>query len=555
MDTQPDRTPRPARARGHAARSGARRRRMFPIPPAATVVLSLASAGRLAAAPLQINPGDRIAETFPIGTDAAAVLPAGWRVDQRSAVRSLGASAEASETTGRRGGNALASNAAGGIYNFGAGPAETAEDRAVGFLSSGDGLKSGNLYLHLRNLDVNAITGLSMSYQLEKYRNGSNPDGFAIQLHYGTNGADWTSAGPEFHTFFPPDTNCNGYADAPGLTTGVVDRILAVTVPSGCEFHLAWNYSVASGTTTTCAQALALDDIRITALGEPGGPVNLPPVLNVMPEHQTVFTEREARATVTASDPNGDPVTLTVSSSNIPAVASCFDPTSGVLAWTPACPGEYRATFTAEDGRGGATRRDLTLQVVDDRTPQAGLFAWRFDSTEPTAATGTVGVGAGPVARVNSGQVTFLSTESVSSGYEGASGGGNGAAAVPAWSTLDPVTATRLEWSLTPDHWVDVTLSTIAFGSRSTASGPLDLALFSSLDGFAAPLATFNAATDGEWALHAAALTNAFRTETVFRLCAWNATGATKETNWRIDDLTLTFDARSCRPPTLLRVR
>src|SRR2546421_11905350 len=40
------------------------------------------------------------------------------------------------------------------------------------------------------------------------------------------------------------------------------------SIPNGSNFFLAWNYSVASGTTTTNGQALAIDDISI--LGIPG---------------------------------------------------------------------------------------------------------------------------------------------------------------------------------------------------------------------------------------------------------------------------------------------
>ena len=67
----------------------------------------------------------------------------------------------------------------------------------------------------------------------------------------------------ELPTSFAADANNNGFATAPGVTSPVTNQTLAVTIANGSNFYLAWNYSVASGTTTTNAQALAIDDISI----------------------------------------------------------------------------------------------------------------------------------------------------------------------------------------------------------------------------------------------------------------------------------------------------
>ena len=80
-------------------------------------------------------------------------------------------------------------------------------------------------------------------------RGGINPAGFRIQLYYSTDGATWTPAGPDFTTAFPADAANAGYASAPGVTVSV-DKPLAAAIPAGGTFYLAWNYSVASGTTT-----------------------------------------------------------------------------------------------------------------------------------------------------------------------------------------------------------------------------------------------------------------------------------------------------------------
>jgi len=95
---------------------------------------------------------------------------------------------------------------ANGIYNFGSGTTTSGgTDRAIGFLSSGTGTKSGNLYGQFVNNTGAALTGLQISYDVEKYRSGTNSAGFSIQLYYSSDGTAWTSAGPNFLTSFAAD--------------------------------------------------------------------------------------------------------------------------------------------------------------------------------------------------------------------------------------------------------------------------------------------------------------------------------------------------------------
>jgi len=94
---------------------------------------------------------------------------------------------------------------------------------------------------------------------------GSNAAGFRIQLFYSTDGSTWTSAGSNFLTSFAADANNNGFATAPGATVAVTNT-LSASIANGTNFYLAWNYSVVSGTTTTNAQALAVDDVAILGI-------------------------------------------------------------------------------------------------------------------------------------------------------------------------------------------------------------------------------------------------------------------------------------------------
>jgi len=205
-----------------------------------------------------------------IGTSATATLPADWRVSKDATnVRTVGSFASATSATERQGGNNMATTASNGIYNYGAGDPAAATDRAVGFLSSGTATKSGNLYAQFMNGTGDALSGVSISYDVEKYRGGSNAAGFSIQMYYSFDGATWTSAGSSFLTSFSADANNNGYASAPGTTVSVASQPLNVNIPSGSDFYLAWNYSVTSGSTATNAQGLGIDNFSIIGTAAP----------------------------------------------------------------------------------------------------------------------------------------------------------------------------------------------------------------------------------------------------------------------------------------------
>ena len=242
-----------------------------------------------------------------IGTTAAAALPADFKVDRTTTatsadVRKVGTFAGAGTTTTQAGGANVSTSASNGIYNFGSGTTTTGTDRAIGFLASGSATASGNLYAELVNTSGGPLSGLQVSYDVEKYRNGSNANGFRIQLFYSTDGATWTSAGPSFLTAFAADANNNGFATAPGATVNVA-AALPVAIPDGALFYLAWNYSVTSGTTVTNAQALAVDNISIQGIAGSGGNDVAPFIQARSPANQQANVPITSDIVVTYSEP------------------------------------------------------------------------------------------------------------------------------------------------------------------------------------------------------------------------------------------------------------
>ncbi len=207
-----------------------------------------------------------------IGTSATAALPANFRADKVTQVRTVGTFAAAATATALRGGDNLSTSASNGIYNFGSGDPTTATDRAIGFLSSSGGTTSGNLYAFYANNTGAAFSGLTISYDIEKYRNGSNTAGFRVQLFYSFDGTAWTAAPSAFNTAFGADANNNGFTPSPGVTQPVTAQTLTVNIPASSNFYLAWNYSVATGTTVTNSQALAIDNVSVQAIAGPAFP-------------------------------------------------------------------------------------------------------------------------------------------------------------------------------------------------------------------------------------------------------------------------------------------
>lgn len=578
---------------------------------------------------VNIAPGSPVTQDFSIGTAATASLPADWRAETNKSVRTIGPYSSAVSATERSGGNNMTPSAGNGIYNFGAGDAASATDRAVGFLSSSSATKSGNLYVKLDNSSGSPITSFTISYKVEKYRNGSNAAGFSIQLYYSTDGSSWTSAGGNFTTSFVADADNNGFASAPGATVTVSDKSLPVSVAAGGSLYLAWNYSVTSGSTTSNAQALGVDDISITALGAAS---NNPPVLTVNPASVDIFVDRAATATVTATDLDaGDTVTITPTSTDIANVANYFDSGTGAFSWTPAAAGTYVVTFTASDTKDTDVETltihatvpvpvmtlsrtstatfpgepvsvtvsvadpdadELTYTVTSADIPNAsqyfdagtGVFAWSgmafgtyevtfrvedddgydeetlaitvtrsatgsyywdFDTASPTPSASTFGMSCSDLTRGNNnGTTELLTVTSPSSGYAGVSGTYNAGAA--AWTNvLNLATNAYFEFTLTRTALTPSVLAVtgISFGNRCTSTGPQQVALFSSRDGFTTPLTTFAVTANSTWALHSYDFPEPYsiRQATTFRLYGYAGVGnpALGTANWRIDDLTV----------------
>ena len=193
-------------------------------------------------------------------------LPQGWRVDrQMTAPRTVGNYAAASTSVMYTGGVSLASNAKNGTWNFTS--SSDPSDCSVGGLSTtvDGGTRCINVMTCVHNASDEAITKLTLNYDIEKYRDGDNAAGFAVQLYVSTDGVTWNNAGEDFYTYFAPDAATAGAEVVPISTTNLEGKQLKVEIAAGGDLYLAWNISVASGSSPNKAMGLAIDNVAIDA--------------------------------------------------------------------------------------------------------------------------------------------------------------------------------------------------------------------------------------------------------------------------------------------------
>ena len=210
----------------------------------------------------------------------------------------------------------------------------------------------------------------------------------------------------------------------------------------------------------------------------------------------------------------------------------------------PAQLGAYAATVANADGAVVTTTAALNL------ASGAGSLFWDF-----SAATATGGlprdIGGGLVSQQNNnGTTALLTNASVSSGYPGASGGNNAGAA----ARTGPLNraagsgSAYFEFTLEVPAGRRLVVSSLSFGSRSTATGPQAFTVFTSADDFARPLSSGALANNSVWSLITPEF-SAFAAEpgraVTFRIHGHNGSGnaGVGTANWRIDDLRVGVNA------------
>ncbi|MDP2038873.1 MAG: hypothetical protein Q8L04_15945, partial [Ignavibacteria bacterium] len=221
---------------------------------------------------ISIQTGINLSENFNgMGPTASAILPTNWRIEKNLNVRTIGLYSAALTTTNYAGGVNLSSSTPNGAYNFEVGNGTTPTDRAIGGISSGSASKSVNIFAFFTNAGTTTIKQVDVSYEVMRFRNGTNSAGFSIQLYYSKNGITWTPAGDQFITSFSKNENNNGATVVPIEKKQILNQTLdSLIIAPNDSLFLAWNYSVTSGTTTSNAQALGIDNFEMNNISAGG---------------------------------------------------------------------------------------------------------------------------------------------------------------------------------------------------------------------------------------------------------------------------------------------
>lgn len=208
---------------------------------------------------------------------------------------------------------------------------------------------------------------------------------------------------------------------------------------------------------------------------------------------------------------------------------------------TDAQSGSYDVVVT--NAAASATSNPAALVVSS--APPSEIY-WDFATAAPTSGI-PAGVTGGTVTQGNNnGTTTLLTTTSASTPVPTFSGGNNaGAAARIGALNKAAAGSAYFEFTFTPDAGRQFAASALSFGSRSTGTGPRAYSVFSSVDGFTAPIATGTLLSDSTWRVIATpfgGIIGAPGTAVTFRIYGHDgAGGATANTaNWRIDDVKLT---------------
>ncbi|RYY45423.1 MAG: hypothetical protein EOO06_16555 [Chitinophagaceae bacterium] len=327
-------------------------------------------------AQINIASGGTISENFNSFTNPST-LPTGWRWSKDAfTLRQINSTWAAASTLAADNtmptGSCASTNGSYYAFNTVAGSAGT--DRCMGFLSSGSATQNGNIFLALNNNGGSAIPSFNITYSAKKFRNGSNTAGFRIAMFYSTNGSTWTSMGSSFNTTFSPDANSNcpvgtSAGTLPSVTNTISSQIYtpASAVGASSVIYFAWNYSVSSGTITSNAQLLGIDDVVITAnasgpsLAITGTPTNFGSTCIGSPATTVQYTITNSGAAASGVSVVSNDPQFVVSGLSSTTIAGSGGTATYNVTFTPSAAGPQAATITVSSTTSGSNSPTSSL--------------------------------------------------------------------------------------------------------------------------------------------------------------------------------------------------
>lgn len=178
--------------------------------------------------------GSTVTQNFNAMTGSA--LPAGFTVGGATSVSN-------SVTT-------LSSSSAGGSYKF-----TSSSDHAIGILNSSGYTSGKTIVLTIKNTTGATINNITIAWNYEKYRSGSREWTFAFSGGAAGNQVYAADSGNASVTFSPPGTVAKSVT------------LSNLTIADDATYTFTWTLTGTGGSTN--GQALAIDDVRVTATANP----------------------------------------------------------------------------------------------------------------------------------------------------------------------------------------------------------------------------------------------------------------------------------------------
>jgi hypothetical protein len=202
-------------------------------------------------AQISIPPDAPVNENFN-AIAGGLTLPANWKIS------TAGGGATATWATGLTSVTQAANTDApvtGGSYNWGT---LSGTDRAVGFLASGSYASPNAVMAHFRNTSGAAITTLTISFTIERYR--VNTSAFSLAFSSSEDGTAWTSrsAGDISAGIFA--SGVPGYSFETPSTITKTATLSGLNIANNADIYFRWVFTDAAAAN---AQGLGLDDVSV----------------------------------------------------------------------------------------------------------------------------------------------------------------------------------------------------------------------------------------------------------------------------------------------------
>lgn len=223
------------------------------------------AAGIPMTAQINIPNATPVTQNFDLmGSSGTALLPSGIKMNLSAANYTAATITQTVVAAGTTGGGAIATNSSGSFYNFADGITASSTDRSIGFITSGSSPYNSAKYIlaEIQNTGTDVISELAITFDYEKYRNGSNV--VTMSFFHGDVATNVNTAATAGDNVFASDGSVSTIASPVTTSKSVV--LTDLTILPGGKYYLCWRYSASP---YSSSQAIGIDNLSLTATFSP----------------------------------------------------------------------------------------------------------------------------------------------------------------------------------------------------------------------------------------------------------------------------------------------